>query len=58
MQLMMGGDKMSFCELAGEEKYLVTDSDQQKILNMLREACPEDRDTLLRIIECLAEDIR
>ena len=57
MQLIMG-DEMSFCELAGEDKYLVTDSDQQKILNMIREACPEDRDTLIRIIECLAEDIQ
>jgi hypothetical protein len=53
-----GGDEMSFCELAGEDKNLVTDSDQQKILNMIREACPEDRDTLVRIIECLAEDMQ
>jgi hypothetical protein len=53
----MGGE-MSFCELAGEDKYLLTDLDQQKILNMIREACPEDRDTLIRIIECLAEDIQ
>ena len=49
---------MSFCELAGEDKYLLTDLDQQKILNMIREVCPEDRDTLIRIIECLAEDIQ
>ena len=49
---------MLFCELAGEDKYLLTDLDQQKILNMIREACLEDRDTLIRIIECLAEDIQ
>ena len=48
---------MSLCELAGEDKYLLTDSDQQKILNMISEACPEDRDTLIRILECLSEDL-
>ena len=54
---LYGGGEMLFCELAGEDKYLLTDSDQQKIINMIREACPEDRDTLIRIIECLAEDV-
>ena len=55
---LYGGGEILFCELAGEDKYLLTDSDQQKIINMIREACPEDRDTLIRIIECLAEDIQ
>ena len=47
---------MPLCELTGEEKYLMADSDQLKILDVIREACPEDREILIRIIECLAED--